>query len=594
MTFDNFLVLTILFTAVVLFVSEKLRADVVALLVLLSLIVTGLLTVDEALQGFASPAVVTVWAVFIISAGLQRSGAADILARQLLRWAGESETRLLNFLMAGAGIMSAFMNNIGAVAILMPAVITLGRKLNISPSKLLMPLAFAALLGGNMTLIGTPPNILASDIMAGYGVEPFGFFDFLPTGILVLAAGIIYMMLVGRKLIPDRIPPGGYVQEYHVRDYLTEVLISPESALIGKRVNETDLGSAFNLNVVYVRTQEEQKGSSMRERPLQAKDFILLKGKPQDIIDANETYRLQPVADFASEAWSDYSDADDLHLAEITLGPRSHLEGKTLKEIDFRDRYGLSVLALRHNGVDQVTQLSELSIQFGDSLLVQGPTERFNALLNDDDLLVLERPNIEKRRTRKIPIASMILLGVVIIAALGWLPVAAVMLGGALVMVIGGVLNMDEAYQAIDWKAVFLIAGMLPLGLAMEKTGTAQLMAEQVVGLTGDLGSIAVLCTLFILTALLTEVISNAAAAVLVIPIAIDVALDLNLNAQPFVMATVIAASTSFLMPIGHQVNVIIYGAGGYKFSDYARVGVWLNLILLGMVAIFVPIIWSF
>jgi len=593
MTFDSILVLAILIGSIVLFVSEKLRADVVALLVLLSLIATGLLTVEQALQGFASPAVVTVWAVFIISAGLQRSGVAEIIARQLLRLAGNNETRLLFFLMVGAGLMSAFMNNIGAVAILMPAVISIGRKLEISPSKLLMPLAFAALLGGNMTLIGTPPNILAADIMSTYGVEPFGFFDFLPTGILVLAVGIVYMMLIGRKLLPERVPASGFVQGYHVRDYLTEVQIGPKSLLVGKCVNETDLGSRYNLNVVYIHTSEQDQVSSINEWPLNVGDALLLEGKPQDIVNASETYRLLSTADFSMDDWPEITDMEELHLVQITLGPHSNLEGRTLKEINFRERYGLSVLAIRHNGVDQATQLNELPIRFGDSLLVQGSVEMFNNLVNDDDLLVLESPNIKKRRTSKIPLASAILLGVIIMAAIGW-SVVAVMLGGALMMVIGKVLNMDEAYQSIDWKAVFLIAGMLPLGIAMEVTGTAQLIAEQLIALTGDLGATAVLSTIFILTSLLTAVISNAAAAVLLVPIAIDVAFNLGLNAQPFVMSTVIAASTSFLMPIGHQVNVIIYGAGGYKFSDYARVGTLLNLILLLVAAIFVPIIWPF
>jgi len=593
MTFDSILVLAILIGSIVLFVSEKLRADVVALLVLLSLIATGLLTVEQALQGFASPAVVTVWAVFIISAGLQRSGVAEIIARQLLRLAGNNETRLLFFLMVGAGLMSAFMNNIGAVAILMPAVISIGRKLEISPSKLLMPLAFAALLGGNMTLIGTPPNILAADIMSTYGVEPFGFFDFLPTGILVLAVGIVYMMLIGRKLLPERVPASGFVQGYHMRDYLTEVQIGPKSLLVGKCVNETDLGSRYNLNVVYIHTSEQDQVSSINEWPLNVGDALLLEGKPQDIVNASETYRLLSTADFSMDDWPEITDMEELHLVQITLGPHSNLEGRTLKEINFRERYGLSVLAIRHNGVDQATQLNELPIRFGDSLLVQGSVEMFNNLVNDDDLLVLESPNIKKRRTSKIPLASAILLGVIIMAAIGW-SVVAVMLGGALMMVIGKVLNMDEAYQSIDWKAVFLIAGMLPLGIAMEVTGTAQLIAEQLIALTGDLGATAVLSTIFILTSLLTAVISNAAAAVLLVPIAIDVAFNLGLNAQPFVMSTVIAASTSFLMPIGHQVNVIIYGAGGYKFSDYARVGTLLNLILLLVAAIFVPIIWPF
>ncbi|MDX1616416.1 MAG: SLC13 family permease [Candidatus Promineifilaceae bacterium] len=594
MTADNYLVLAILSAAVVLFVSEKLRADVVALLVLFALILTGVLTVDEAFSGFASPAVVTVWAVFIISGAVQRSGIADLIARQLLRLAGQSETRLLLLLMVGAGVMSAFMNNIGAVAILMPTVLSIGRKLTISPSRLLMPLAFAALLGGNMTLIGTPPNILATDIMRSYGVAPFAFFDFLPTGIMVLGAGVLYMLLIGRKLIPDRIAPGDLSQEYHLRQYLTEVRVGSQSSLLGRPVKETDLGLAYDLNVVHVRPRQADMVSALSDHRLMAGDVLLLEGPPQAILNASEAYRLSPVTDFSADSWQAQGDSDDFHLTEITLAPGAQLEEQTIREMNFRERYGLSVLAVRHNGVDRVTHLGRLPISLGDSLLVYGPVERAASLLNDNNWLVLESPNLELRRTRKIPLASVILLGVLVVATLGLLPIAALMLAGALLMVIGRVVNMDEAYQAIDWKAVFLIAGMLPLGLAMEKTGTAQLIAAQLVGLTSDLGPVVVLCTVFIMTALLTELISNAAAAVLVVPIAIDVAFGLDLNAQPFVMATVIAASTSFLMPIGHQVNIIIFGAGGYRFFDYARVGVGLNLLLLLITALFVPLVWPF
>ena len=592
MVAENFLILGILIVAVALFASEKLRADVVAMLVLLSLIVTGLLTVNEAFQGFANPAVVTVWAVFIISGGVLRSGIADLMARYLLQWAGQNENRLLIFLMLGAGLMSAVINNIGAVAILMPVVISIGRKMAISPSKLLMPLAFAALLGGNVTLIGTPPNILAASIMQDYGLEPFGFFDFAPTGLLVLGVGILYMMLLGRRLIPDRIPPGGYSQEYHVRDYLTEVRIAAQSELIGQPVTATNLGQEYNLTVIYARADSDGPPQPLADHTLRENDILLLKGTPQDIVNAKDALRLRPTADFIADNWWRQVESDQFHLGEITLSPTATIAGQTIKQINFHERYGLLVLAVRHNGVDQVNRLGEVPIQLGDSLLVQGPVSRFNELVNEQNWYVLESPDLEKKRTSKIPITAVILLAVIVAAAGGWLPVAAVMLAGALLVVLGKVLNMDEAYQAIDWKAIFVIAGMLPLGTAMESTGTAQLIADQIVNLSGGWGNIAVLCALFLLTALLTEVISNAAAAVLLVPIAIDVGLALQVNPQPYVMATVIAASTSFLMPIGHQVNIVIFGAGGYKFFDYTRVGIGLNLLLLAVVALFVPLIW--
>ncbi|MEM9775388.1 MAG: SLC13 family permease [Chloroflexota bacterium] len=593
MTLDQILVLAILGGAVVLFVTEKLRADLVALLVLLSLLLTNLLTVEEAFLGFANPAVVTVWAVFIISGGLQRSGVADIIAQYLLRWAGNSEFKLLVYIMLGAGVMSAFMNNIGAVAILMPAVISIGRKLDIPVSRLLMPLAFAALLGGNMTLIGTPPNILANSIMEAAGVEPFEFFDFAPTGIVVLLCGVVYMLFVGRWLIPARTAESDLVDQYPVKDYLAELKINSTSSLIDKRLDETDLGSEFNLNVVQVQALDKAF-ESVRGHRLQSTDTLLLEGKPEDILRASKAYSLESViAADASASLSDI-DTDDFHLAEVTLAPNSELDAQTVEQIDLRNRYGLSLLALRHHGFTQVEQLGNTPVRFGDSLLVYGSAENLQKLLNNPNLLVLESPKIELRRLNKAPLSTIILLGVLISAALGWFHVSVLMLAGALLMVIGGVLKMDEAYRAIDWKAIFLIGGMLPLGLAMEKTGTVQLIADQLIGVTGGWGAVASLCAIFLLTALLTEVISNAAAAVLMIPIAIDIGFGLGLDPRPFVMATVIAASTSFLMPIGHQVNIIIFGAGGYQFFDYARVGIWLNLILLLVVAIFVPIFWPF
>lgn len=586
--------LLILLAALILFVTEWVRADVVALLVTLALLVTGLVSVDEAFAGFASPAVVTVWAVFIISGGLQRTGVADMLARRILRLAGADERRLLLVLMVGAGLMSAFMNNVGAVAILMPAVISIGRTRGIAPSKLLMPLAFAALLGGNITLIGTPPNILAVSLMQERGLDPFSFFDFAPTGLIVLGVGIAYMLLVGRRLLPDRSAPGGLAAEYPVRPFLGELAITAESSLAGKTIGDSELYDRYALTILRVERLDEGILSPHRQLRLLEGDQLLLEGTPEALLHLQTAEQLRPVAGFSADQWHPEENPDDLHLAEVTMAPNSRLENQTLGELNFRERYGLSVLAVRHHGTESAANLRDTRIQFGDSLLVQGPTRTLDNLINEPNLLVLERPSIELRRTTKAPLAIAILIGVLAIAATGWLHVAGVMLAGALLIVLTGVLTMDEAYRAIDWKAVFLIAGMLPLGTAMEQTGTAPLLAVQLTTLVGALGPLVLLGALFLLTALLTELISNAAATVLLVPVAIDMALQLNLAPEPFVMATVLAASTSFLMPVGHQVNVIIFGAGNYRFGDYARVGVGLNLLMLATALLIVPWIWPF
>ncbi len=595
MTTDNLLVLGILAAAVVLFVSEKLRVDVVAMVVLVALVVTGLVTVEEAFSGFASPAVITVWAVFIVSGGLTRSGVADLIARQVVRLAGRSQLRLTVLIMVTVGIMSAFMNNIGAVAILLPAVMSVSRETDIPPSKLLIPLAWASLLGGNMTMIGTPPNILASSILESYGdIEPFSFFDFTPMGIVVLTAGILYMMFVGRRLLPMRTAGGGLVDSYPVQEYLTEARVADDSPLIGKTVREADLESQHGLNVIHIHLccQEGETVSAMTAHRLEPGDELHLEATADAILAASQTLGLAPVPDRSIQPWEPEPERAAFELAEVVLAPSSRFRGQTLRQMDFRSRFGLAVLAIRHEGRTLFARLGDVSLDFGDSLLLQGSVDKINLLRRERDFLLLDMPPLEMRRTRKAPVSVAILLGVLVVVAAGWLHVSAAMFIGGLLMVLSGTLTMDEAYRSIEWKSVFLIAGMLPLGLAMENTGTAQLLADQIVALVGNWGPLAVMMGIYLMTGLLTEVMSNAAATVLAVPIAIDAARSLGADPHAFVMAIVIAASTSFLMPIGHQVNVLVFGPGGYRFADYSKVGVWLNLILFILTALILPLIW--
>jgi di/tricarboxylate transporter len=594
-TTENVLVLGILAVAVVLFVSEKLRVDVVAMIVLVALVVTGLVAVEEAFSGFASPAVITVWAVFIVSGGLTRSGVADLIARQVVRLAGRSQLRLTVLIMVTVGIMSAFMNNIGAVAILLPAVMSVARETDIPPSKLLIPLAWASLLGGNMTMIGTPPNILASSILESYGdIEPFSFLDFAPMGVVVLTAGILYMVFVGRRLLPRRTPGGGLVDSYPVQEYLTEARVTDDSPLVGKTLREADLEHRHGLNVIHIHLccQEGETVSAMTEHRLEPGDELHLEATADAILAADDALGLTPVPDRPIQPWEPESERAAFELAEVVLAPSSRFLGKTLRQMDFRSRYGLAVLAIRQQGETLFARLGDIALDFGDSLLLQGSLDKINLLRHERDFLLLDMPPLETRRVRKAPVSVAILLAVLVVVAAGWLHVSAAMFIGALLMVLSGTLTMDEAYRSIEWKSVFLIAGMLPLGLAMENTGTAQLLADQIVALVGDWGPLAVMMGIYLLTGLLTEVMSNAAATVLAVPIAIDAAGSLGADPRAFVMAIVIAASTSFLMPIGHQVNVLVFGPGGYRFADYTKVGVWLNLVLFILTALVLPLIW--
>lgn len=595
MSLDNILVLSILAGAVILFVSEKLRVDVVAMMVLAALVLTGLISVEQAFSGFASPAVVTVWAVFIVSGGLTRSGIADAIARFIVRHAGNNPARLTVLIMLGVGIMSAFMNNIGAVAILLPAVVSVARETNTSPSKLLIPLAWASLMGGNMTMIGTPPNILASGILESYGgLEPFRFFDFTPMGIVVLSTGIIYILLIGRRLLPERTSGAELSYSYQIHEYLTEMRVLEGSPLIDKTVKEADLDNRYGLNVIHIHVccQDSETASPNSEHRLEVGDELHIEATAEAILEATQSLKLEPVPDREIQPWKPEPSRSAFELAEIVLAPNSDLTGRTFKQINFRSNFGLSVLALRHHGRTMFSRMGDMPLNFGDSLLVQGPVEKINAMRTNRNFLLLDMPQPEMRRLDKAPIAIGILLAVLLAVSTGLLHVSFAMFLGAILMVLSGTLSMDEAYRTIEWKAVFLIAGMLPLGLAMENTGTAQLIADQIIDLIGGWGAIAVMLGIFIMTGLLTEVMSNAAATVLAVPIAIDAALSLGANPHAFVMAVVIAASTSFLMPIGHQVNVLVYGPGGYQFFDYTKVGVWLNLLMLIVTALLLPIIW--
>jgi len=589
MTSENALIFVILGVALVLFISEKLRADLVALMVLVSLTLTDLITPEEAFSGFASPAVITVWAVFIISGSLTRSGVADVIARFILRLAGHNQVRLIVLIMLTVGVMSAFMNNIGAVAILLPAVVSVAREMKISPSKLLIPLAWGSLMGGNLTLIGTPPNILASSILANYPEIPnFTFFDFAPMGLIVLTTGILYMVLVGRHLLPARTPGTGLSQDYPIREYLSEVQVQIDSSVQGQMVREVDWG---DLTVLQIDSLEAGLLDPRSDHHLESGDRLLVEASAENLLAVTQSLGLAP----APEGNSTTPRIPDgsLKLAEVVLSPKSGSHDKTLAKLDFRARFGLSVLAIRHEGTTLFSRLVEIPLQFGDSLLVEGSTERLAALRRDPDFLMLDTyPPLEPRRLHKAPLTVAILLAGLVMVTTGWLPVPVALLIGAILMVLSGALSMEEAYQSIEWKSVFLIAGMLPMGIAMENTGTAQLMADWIVGLIGDGGALAVLAGIFIMTGLLTEVMSNAAATVLVTPIAIDAALRLDADPRAFVIGVVLAASTSFLMPIGHQVNVIIFGPGGYKFSDYTRVGIFLNLVLLTVVLLTLPLVW--
>ncbi len=592
MTSEIALVLTILGVAIVFFATERIRVDVIAMMVLLSLLLTDLLTVEEAFSGFSNPAVITVWAIYIVSEGLFITGIADYLGQRILSISGNNSARLTVVIMVAVGVMSAFMNNIGATAVLLPAIVAIGRKLKIPASKLLIPLAFGSLLGGVTTLIGTPPNLLVSSALVTAGYEPFMLFDYTPMGLIVMVSGIAYFAVVGRHLLPNRQVHSAedLTVDYNLRDYLTELKVLPVSNLIGKTILDTHLGEEYDLTIMGLMRNGHAHPGVLANAHIQADDILLVKGSITKILEVQDRIgiRIDPHMRL-SELDLKSSEAS---MIEVVISQLADFAGKTLKQVDFRAKYGLTVLAIWHEEEVIVNRLSDVPLQLGDILLVHGPRQRLNYLRKDLAFIVLEPITMEYRRVNKALPSLIIFGGMILLVSTGTLHIATAVVLAAVLMVLVGVLAMNEAYASIEWQSVFLIAGMLPLGIAMSKTGTADFLSELIVDLVGDLGPWAIMIGLFVLTTIITEFMSNAAAAVLVAPIAISSAVTLGVAPQAFAMGVAIAASNSFLFPIGHQASVLVYSPGGYRFFDYTKVGLPLTLLIWFLLVIFLPILW--
>ena len=590
MTPEIALTLAIIAGALVLFGTDKFRVDLVALLVLLTISLTHLVSPEEAFAGFSNPAVITVWAVYIISGGMFKTGVAETMGRFILRLAGDGEIRLLVVIMLTCGIISAFVNNVGATAMLLPAVVSIAHQKKIAVSKLLIPLSFSSLLGGKLTMIGTPANILATNIVADYGLPTFGFFDFTPIGLVVFGTGILYMVLIGRHLLPVRQPVGETQQTRLIRQYVSEVRVLAEGRLAGLTLFESRLGAEFDLTVIAIIRNAVMLTLLTSDTRIQPDDHLMVEGSPENLMRASEKLGLAIETDVQTNI--ETIAKDNHHIIEATLAPRSHMMNRTLGKVLFREQYGFTVLAIRRQGAMITRRLRDVQLKFGDALLLQGPPHRMRMLQESGDFLVLEPVDIPRRRRHKMPIALGVMVLVISLVLFASIDIATAMVIGAVLMVLTGCLSMDEAYESIDWRTVFLVAGMLPLGTALENTGTARYIADLLLGTVGDNGPLLALAGIYFLAALITQPMSNAAAMVLVVPIALDTAVSLGANHLTFTLAVVIGAATSFLTPVGHKANVLVFGPGGYKFFDYARVGILLTVFLFIATMIALPVLY--
>jgi di/tricarboxylate transporter len=785
MSIEIILVLFILAVVIIFLITEWAPLEVLALLVLGLLAVTGMVSPKEALAGFSNPAVVTIWAVFILSGGLTRTGIANILGRQLLKAAGGAEATLVVVIMVISGALSAFMNNVAVAALMLPVVMDIVRKSDRSPSTLLMPLAYGSLLGGLTTMIGTPPNILVSEALRENGLQAFTLFDFTPIGLLVMAGGIAFVTLVGTRLLPRRSltaqEPRGqrdFRSQYRLQEHLFQIKIPRGSALVGKTLLKSRLGAALGLNVIGITRKHETLLAPPVTEMIQSGDLMIVEGNQDQIQEMNnwgqlltetETpigkhtlfdygmqvsrLRLKPGGEYEHQTLSEMDfrncfglnalailrnnryveedlktqaltsddvllvhgpadkiaalenhsqflppdkmvpadlleypelrnrlrqlcipeaskligmtlngsrlgdaadvqilcivrrdgtamiptstdrfqagdrlvvsgrqdiisillmqglegvlaqdntrltdpsilEDDQVGLVEVVLSPYSVLSGITLRKMSFREKYGLTVMAIWRKGGVYRENLRDMALQFGDALLLYGPWEKINLLGREPDFLVLTETAQEVPRQEKAKVALSIMAAVLFPVIMGWVPIYIAVVIGAAAMVLSRCLTMEEAYRYIEWKAVFLIAGMLPLGTALDKTGAARILAEAVVGALGPFGPHAVLFGLIAITFIGTSIIPTAALVVLMVPIALNTAAGLGISAHSLMMGIAIAASSSFTSPISHPANVLVMGPGGYRFMDYIKVGVPLTLVVMVIVMAAIPIFW--
>ncbi len=612
MTSDMLITLGLLALAIFFFVTERLRVDVVALSVVVALLVTGILDTGEALSGFSTSAVLTVASLFIVGGAVLRTGLAAIIGDNILRLAGTSEQRLIFVIMLAVAAVSGFISSTGTVAVLLPAIISLSNTSGISKSRLLIPLAFGSLLGGAVTLIGTPPNIIVNDLLRDANLPRFEFFSFTPIGGLLIIIGVLFMTFIGRLLLPkgtaeqprpvQRVnTPEDLWSIYRLPDNLYRLRIRSRSPLIGKTLAESGLGSQFGLSILGVQRPVEARASApvmrritpMRDTVLQHNDILLAKAASEDVNRASAQLMLglQPAGEDDQQSLI----SNEVGIAEVIIPLRSTLEDKTLVDVRFGRTYRLTVLNIFRPGTDEPLDLKTTPLRVGDTLLVQGAWKDIAALkkLQNDFIVIGETEQWTNGAPsqHKAPVAFAIVVSMIALMISGIVSITAASMLAGLAMVISGCLTMDEAYSAIDWKSIVLIAGMWPLSIALEKVGLVAVVANGFIDALGGAGPLAVMAGLFALTALFTQVLSNTTTTVIVAPIALVTAQALDVQPQPFLMTVAIAASMAFATPVATPVNTLVMGPGEYSFRDFASVGIPMIVLMMLATLALVPIL---
>ncbi|WP_187263420.1 SLC13 family permease [Pontibacter beigongshangensis] len=593
MTIEIGIVLAIISLAVVLFVSDRFRIDTVAVLIMTLFMVTGILTPAEGLAGFSNTATITVGTMFIISTGIFKSGALNNVGNILTRVGRKSYLMCLLAVMLLSGSLSAFINDTAVVALLMPIIIQVCRDIRISPSKLLMPLSFGALLGGVCTLIGTSTNMLVSGIAQAQGEEPLRMFELTPAGICFLVAGIAYMFLIGRHLLPDRIQAQDLTESFGMGDYLTEIILLPDSPSVGMPLKNAGLVQNLDIDVLQITRHKKYKFTPTTYTILRANDVLKVR------CDVEKLKKLKEEKGIELKSERKFKDNDlrsnNTKLYEAIITPNSYMQGKSLKELDFRSHnHGATVLAIRHRDEILHDKLTHGKLSAGDVLLIAADKDQADALRKNEDLLIFSETERSAFDYSKIIPVLLISVGVVVSAATGLVPIVVSALVGVILMVVFRCIRLDELYKAIDWKVIFMLAGVLSMGAALDKTGAASYISYYLINYVGLYGPHVLLSAFFLMTFLMTNFMSNNATAALLAPIAIVTAQQMGVSVRPFLMAVTFAASLSFMTPMGYQTNTMIYGPGNYKFSDYLKVGTLLNLLLWLLASLILPYFFPF
>jgi di/tricarboxylate transporter len=588
---SHILILLIIAVAAVLFVTEKLRVDVTAMCVLAMLLIFQLIKPEQALYGFANTATATVAAMFVLSSGLVRTGLVDWLARHLDRFAGRGERRLILVLSVTVAVLSAFIVNTATVAILIPVAVILAKSRKIAPSRVLIPLSFASQFGGVCTLVGTSTNILVNSMAVESGLKRFAMFEFAPLGIVLAIVGIAFLAVFSGILIPKRKGADEQLDKYRLADYLAEMRVTGGSTLVDKRWLDMREKGLKDIDLIKIIRGDKATWRASATR-IREDDCLLVHGNANDLMKMKNNFSLEMKADTVINDQKLRS--DEIELIEALVPPRSRLIGRTLSGADYIRRYGCMVLAVQRRGKILHDRLVDINFDDGDTLLIQCDRESVKRIMKSTDLIVTnELTDLHLRKNRAVT-ALAIFGSIILLATFNILPIMVAAIIGAVAMVIGRCITIEEAYKAIDWKVIFLLGGIIPLGLAMEQTGTAQWLADSMLHPLIEFGPVAVLALLYLVTAVLTSIMSNNASAVLLVPIALSAAEIMGVSARPFLIAITFAASTSFATPIGYQTNTMIYAPGGYQFFDFARIGVPLNIIFWIITVLLAPIIWPF